>query len=74
MTLINIPPRTPGDWDRPAAEVAADAACIVLRQAREASHSPSDQIAFALDERLLAHPDAVATEADYPNWTPGGAS
>ncbi|MFD9070590.1 hypothetical protein [Streptomyces lasiicapitis] len=92
MTTIGFPPRSPDAWDRPAAEVSADAqrlaggsapaepvpskqeiirrrrACRVLRDARAATHSPSDRIAYALDERLLAHPEAVATEADYPGW------
>jgi hypothetical protein len=42
-------------------------------EAREHTASPSEQIAYALDARLVLHPGAVATEKDYPDWTPGGA-
>ncbi|WPO70257.1 hypothetical protein [Streptomyces sp. KN37] len=68
MTTIGIPPRTPESWDRPAAEVAAEAACITLRQAAARTHSPSDRIAYALDQQLLIHPEACSTDATYPGW------
>ncbi|MGW0904930.1 hypothetical protein [Streptomyces sp. NPDC002853] len=68
MTTIGIPPRTPKSWDVDPGTVAAEAACITLRQAAAHSHSPSDRIAYALDERLVAHMDEEPTEADYPGW------
>lgn len=40
--------------------------------AREHTLSPSDRIAYALDARMALHPEVhVATDADYPGWTPG---
>ena len=33
----------------------------------------SERIAYALDARLVMHPELLATAADYPGWTPGGA-
>lgn len=58
--------------DVPPAQVA-NAAIVLAAAAR--THSPSDRIAYRLDEWLVTHPDApVSTPADYPNWTPGGAS
>ncbi|WP_405548828.1 hypothetical protein [Streptomyces microflavus] len=32
------------------------------------TNSPSDRIAYANDLFLLTHPEACATEADYPEW------
>jgi hypothetical protein len=47
----------------------------ILLAAAARTHSPSDQLAYRLDGWLVTHPDApVSTAADYPNWTPGGAS
>ncbi|MDX2761616.1 hypothetical protein [Streptomyces europaeiscabiei] len=49
------------------ANIAAD----ILHAAAERSHSPSDRIAYALDEWLVRHPEApVSTEKTYPGWTP----
>ncbi|MFJ9037897.1 hypothetical protein ACIRF8_15055 [Streptomyces sp. NPDC102406] len=62
-------------WDRPAAEVEADVRRLTLVAAEARTHSPSDLLAWRLDEWLVTHPDApVSTAADYPNWTPGGAA
>ncbi|MFE7580737.1 hypothetical protein ACFU5Y_04115 [Streptomyces gardneri] len=56
--------------DMPAEQVAAEA---VLLNALAATHSPSDALAYRIDLWLVTHPDApVSTDADYPNWTPGG--
>lgn len=82
MTTIGIPPRSQDDWDRPAREVAADVKALVARQqcqvladAAKRTASPSDRIAYALDAWFVQHPEApVSTDADYPTWTPGGAS
>jgi hypothetical protein len=55
--------------------VARQRACQLLADAAEHSHSPSDRLAYALDEWLITHPEApVSTAADYPDWTPGGAT
>ncbi|BBC30067.1 hypothetical protein SGFS_013610 [Streptomyces graminofaciens] len=49
------------------ANIAAD----TLHAAAARSNSPSDRIAYALDEWLVQHPEApVSTNADYPGWTP----
>lgn len=49
------------------ANIAAD----ILHAAAARSNSPSDRIAYALDEWLVRHPEApVSTEANYPGWTP----
>jgi hypothetical protein len=67
MTDIGIPPRSKQDWDVPAAEV--EARCQVLRDAFKASHSPSDQIAYAGDLFLIENPEACTTDASvYPGW------
>lgn len=52
--------------DVPVAEVEAQ--CKVMRDAFKASHSPSDQIAYAADLFLIAHPEACTTDASYPGW------
>ncbi|MGQ4343501.1 hypothetical protein [Streptomyces sp. SAS_275] len=55
--------------------VARQRACQLLADAAKHTHSPSDRIAYALDEWLITHPDApISTLADYPTWTPGGTS
>jgi hypothetical protein len=47
------------------------AAVATLHAAAAHTHSPSDRLAYALDEWLVTHPDApVSSPADYPNWTP----
>ncbi|MDR3036173.1 MAG: hypothetical protein LBV78_24285 [Kitasatospora sp.] len=61
--------------DRPARRQIADldvplrtlAALAILLEAGDHSHSPSDQIAYRLDEHLVTHPDVVTTTAD-PDW------
>jgi hypothetical protein len=71
------------ELDVPRSRLEADMRALVARQraaqdfleAGALTLSPSDRIAFALDARLVAHPSApVSTDADYPNWTPGGAA
>jgi hypothetical protein len=55
--------------DRMAALVARQRACWLLADAADRSNSPSDQIAYHLDEWLVTHPDAKVTQlADYPAW------
>ncbi|MFZ3592245.1 hypothetical protein [Streptomyces sp. BH104] len=45
----------------------------ILLDATTRTHSPSDALAYRLDEWLVTHPDApISTGADYPDWTPGG--
>lgn len=41
---------------------------ITLRLAAARTHSPSDRVAYAHDEWLITHPNACATDADYPEW------
>lgn len=80
MTTIGIPPRSQDDWDRPADDVAADMQaraarqqCQVLADAMATHEHDSERIAYAEAIQLLLHPEApVSTDADYPNWTPGG--
>lgn len=61
--------------DVPLAVVEADARRLTLVDAEARTHSPSDRLAYRLDEYLVTHPDApVSTAADYPAWTPGGVS
>ncbi|MDF4254621.1 hypothetical protein [Streptomyces sp. WMMB303] len=43
----------------------------VLKSAGARTHSPSDRLAFALDQALLEHPERLARAADYPGWIPG---
>jgi hypothetical protein len=61
--------------DMALAQVEANARVLTLHAAEARTHSVSDALAYRLDEWLVTHPDApVSTGADYPNWTPGGAS
>jgi hypothetical protein len=71
-----VAPR-PADVDVPLSRLAADIratvarqqACQLLADAAEHTHSPSDQIAYHLDEWLVTHPKAAVTQlADYPAW------
>ncbi|MFF7184652.1 hypothetical protein ACFZAR_05335 [Streptomyces sp. NPDC008222] len=40
-----------------------------LAAARARTHSPSDQLAYALDAWLVEHHEApLSTNADYPAW------
>ena len=60
------------DVPLPVVESQAES-CAVLTAALKATHSRSDALAYRLDLYLVTHPDApVSTEADYPDWTPGG--
>lgn len=43
-------------------------AAVHFRQAAERTNSPSDRIAFSHDAWLVTHPEACATEADYPDF------
>lgn len=59
--------------DVPAATVVAQSeAGRVLVAALATTHSPSDRAAYIRGLDLLAHPEWCSTNADYPNWTPGG--
>ncbi|MFE9736188.1 hypothetical protein ACFYO9_37680 [Streptomyces sp. NPDC005863] len=52
--------------DVPLKQVAAVA---VLLEAKVRSWSPSDRLAWSLDQQLVTHPEApVATDSDYPGW------
>jgi len=42
---------------------------LTLQLAAAHTASPSDRIAYALDEWLITHPKACSTDADYPGWT-----
>ena len=56
------------DVPLPVVEQQAES-CAVLAAALEATHSPSDALAYQLDLYLVTHPDTpVSTDADYPSW------
>jgi hypothetical protein len=53
----------------PIAAVDVQLPVLTLRVAASHSASPSDCIAYRLDEWLVTHPDApVSTDASYPTW------
>jgi hypothetical protein len=58
--------------DVPLAVVEAQTAAVTtLHDAAAHTLSPSDRLAYALDEWLVTHPDApLSTAADYPGWIP----
>ena len=51
--------------DVPAEQVAAEA---IARDAMARTHSPSDRIAYALDARLVTHPELIPSESGDPVW------
>ncbi|MEU5772623.1 hypothetical protein ABZ819_04875 [Streptomyces venezuelae] len=52
--------------DIPLEQVARVA---VLLEAKVRSWSPSDRLAWSLDQQLVTHPEApVSEDADYPGW------
>jgi hypothetical protein len=54
---------------RPMRDVDVPLPVLTLQVAAAHTASPSDRLAYALDEWLLGHPEApVATDADYPAW------
>ncbi|MFP3986952.1 hypothetical protein U9R90_05495 [Streptomyces sp. E11-3] len=69
-------PRRIADVDVPLTRLEADAraltvrrCCQVLAEAAASTESPSDRIAYALDECLLRHPEApISTDDTYPGW------
>lgn len=61
----NPVPRTIDALDVPLLDVEAEA---VLREAMTRTHSPSDALAYALDLRLMAHPENCSTESSDPEW------
>lgn len=69
MTVRHI-----SEVDVSTADLVAAMRATTLHAAAARSHSPSDRIAYALDEWLVTHPDApVSTQADYPGWNPTAA-
>ncbi|MFI6140391.1 hypothetical protein ACIBCC_19650 [Streptomyces griseus] len=54
--------------DVPLADVELQTACETTRRALARTNSPSDRIAYANDLFLLTHPEACATDDDYPEW------
>ena len=56
MALIGFPPRSPEDWDRPAAEVEADAERLIARKRVE---ERARRLRYLLD-----HPQEFAHPAD----------
>ncbi|MFE2497160.1 hypothetical protein [Streptomyces scopuliridis] len=75
MTAVGIPPRTPQDWDVPAAEAADQTARQRLARgvAAEARH-PVDPCDRAFAALAACHPERCSCDADYPGWTPGRTS
>lgn len=61
----NPAPRTIAALDAPLPDVEAEA---VLRDAMAHTHSPSDALAYALDLRLMAHPESCSAESSDPEW------
>ena len=51
--------------DVPAEQVAAEAIAL---HAMARTHSPSDRIAYALDARLVTHPELIPSESGDPMW------
>ncbi|MFF1709249.1 hypothetical protein [Streptomyces sp. NPDC058268] len=68
MTTTGIRQLTIAALDMPAETVAAEAACLVLRQAARETNSPSDQLAYANDQYLITHPKVCLRDEDYPGW------
>lgn len=69
--MSDLLPRSIADLDVPAEQLAAEAP---LREAiaREiALHNDYEVSALSMSLYLVAHPEACATAADYPGWTPG---
>jgi len=54
---------------RPIDDLDVPLPVLTLQLAAAHSASPSDRIAYALDEWLITHPKACSTDADYPGWT-----
>ncbi|MDQ0758770.1 hypothetical protein [Streptomyces canus] len=54
---------------RPIAHVDVPLPVLALQVAAAHTKSPSDRLAYALDEWLLGHPEApVSVDADYAEW------
>jgi hypothetical protein len=53
----------------PIAHVDVPLPVLTLQVASAHTASPSDRLAYALDEWLLGHPEApVSVDADYAEW------
>jgi hypothetical protein len=53
----------------PIAHVDVPLPVLTLQLAAAHTKSPSDRLAYALDEWLIGHPEArVSTDADYAEW------
>lgn len=53
----------------PIARVDVSLPVLTLQLAASHTKSPSDRLAYALDEWLLGHPEApVSVDADYADW------
>lgn len=53
----------------PIARVDVPLPVLALQLAAAHTKSPSDRLAYALDEWLIGHPKApVSTDLDYPEW------
>jgi hypothetical protein len=54
---------------RPIAHVDVPLPVLTLQLAASHTASPSDRLAYALDEWLITHPKApVSTDQDYAEW------
>lgn len=54
---------------KPIAALDVSPPVLTLQVAACRTKSPSDRLAFALDEWLVCHPEApVSTDATYPAW------
>ncbi|WP_282790834.1 hypothetical protein [Streptomyces sp. CC224B] len=72
MTTIGFPPRSPESWDRPAAEVAAEARRLLEARRHEASVAEQrhlvDPLEGAFARLACEHPETCACDGDYPGW------
>lgn len=68
MTQIGIPPRGTDDRDLPRSGLRDQRAIVITLLAMYATHSPSDRIAYALDLRLIAHPEHLTSQSGDPEW------
>ena len=69
LSRLDVPlPAVEAEAERLWQERDRRVGALAFRQAAERTHSPSDRIAFSHDAWLITHPEACATEADYPEW------
>lgn len=68
MSAPTIPPAAASEGQKPE---AADVEDAVLEQHHQLDEDPTVDAAFAA--LAAKHPEHCHKQADYPDWTPGGA-